>query len=180
MSKIKLISEGANVNSIHWAILKHPEFWNEFKSRTEDVNSPHYGLDDIWARFGEEQDAKDGTAHDAKWYPSAEILGIKPLVLDLFRAVGGVELGGVLITRIPAGKECKPHQDHGWHARRYEKFGVQIASAPNQEFCFDDEKLETKVGDVFWFDNQYTHWVTNPTQYDRITMIVCIRRDKGE
>lgn len=178
--KIKLISEGANVNPIHWAILKHPEFWNEFKSRTEDVNSPHYGLDDIWVRFGEEQNAKDGTAHDAKWYPSAEILGIKPLVLDLFRAVGGVELGGVLITRIPAGKECKPHEDHGWHARRYEKFGVQITSAPKQEFCFDDEKLETKPGDVFWFDNQYMHWVTNSTPYDRISMIVCIRIDKGE
>jgi hypothetical protein len=180
MEKIKLISQGANVNPIHWAILEHPELWNEHNTRTADENSPHYGLDDIWARFGDDIDAVTGQAHDAKWYPSADILGIKPLVYDLFRAVEGVELGGVLITRIPAGKSCKPHVDHNWHARRYEKFGVQITSAPKQEFCFDDEKLETKLGDIFWFDNQYTHWVTNPTQYDRISMIVCIRRDKGE
>lgn len=176
--KIKLISEGANVNPIHWAILQHPELWNQNKARTEDVNSPHYGLDDIWPRFGAPEYAENGLAHDSIWYPSADILGIKPMVYDLFRSVEGVELGGVLITRIPAGKECKPHTDPGWHARRYEKFGVQIASAPNQKFCFEGEELETKPGDVFWFDNQYTHWVTNPTAYDRITMVVCIRREQ--
>ena len=113
-------------------------------------------------------------------YESADILGIKSLVYDIFRFVEGVELGGVLITRIPAGKECKPHVDPGWHARRYEKFGVQITSAPGQKFCFDDVELETKPGDIFWFDNQFNHWVTNPTEYERITMIVCIRKNREQ
>ena len=180
MEKIKLISQGANVAPIYWAILNHPELWNQNNARTKDKTSPHYDLDDIWPRFGEFEYAKNGLPHDSKWYESADILGIKPFVYDLFRAVEGVELGGVLITRIPAGKECKPHQDPGWHAKRYEKFGVQITSAPGQKFCFDNAELETKPGDVFWFDNQYTHWVTNPTPYDRITMIVCIRRDKEQ
>ena len=148
MSNIKLISEGANVAPIYWAILNHPELWNEHDARTKDETSPHYGLDDIWPRFGEVQYAG--------------------------------ELGGVLITRIPAGKECKPHSDPGWHARRYQKFGVQITSAPGQKFCFEDAELETKPGDIFWFDNEYTHWVTNPTPYERITMIVCIRIDKEQ
>ena len=178
MSKIKLISESANVAPIHWAILKHPELWNEHNARTKDESSPHYELDDIWPRFGEIEYAENNQPHDSKWYPSADILGIKPLVYDLFRAVEGVELGGVLITRIPSGKECKPHTDPGWHARRYDKFGVQITSAPGQKFCFEEEELETKPGDIFWFDNQYTHWVVNPTPYDRITMIVCIRKEQ--
>jgi quercetin dioxygenase-like cupin family protein len=160
--------------------LEHPELWNEHNARTKDESSPHYELDDIWTRFGDTEYAENGQPHNSKWYPSADILGIKALVYDLFRAVEGVELGGVLITRIPAGKECKPHTDPGWHARRYQKFAVQITSAPGQKFCFDEEELETKPGDIFWFDNQYTHWVVNPTPYDRITMIVCIRRDKGE
>ena len=178
MSKIKLISQGAKVAPIHWAILEHPELWNQHNARTKDKSSPHYELDDIWTRFGDTEYAENGQPHDSKWYPSADILGIKPLVYDLFRAVEGVELGGVLITRIPAGKECKPHTDPGWHARRYDKFAVQITSAPGQKFCFEEEELETKPGDVFWFDNQYTHWVTNPTPYDRITMIVCIRKEQ--
>lgn len=174
--KIKLLKEGINVAPIYWALLKNPSLWNQNTARTEDEKSPHFGLDDIWARFGEQERAVDGEAHDSKWYPSSDILGIKPLVYDIFRFTEGDELGGVLITRIPPGKMCKPHTDPGWHARRYQKFAVQITSAPGQKFCFEGEELETKPGDLFWFDNQFTHWVTNETPYERVTMIICIRK----
>lgn len=175
--KIALLAEGLPVSGIYWSILQNPQFWNEYKHRTEDPESPHYGLDDIWARFVHPSEMNDGQPHDSVWYPSADVLGVKDACLDVMRSVGGVELGGVLITRIPAGKECKPHTDPGWHARRYEKYGLQITSAPGQKFCFEGEELETKPGDLFWFDNQYTHWVTNPTDYERITMIICVRKD---
>lgn len=175
--KIKLLQRGLNVAPFYWAIQSQPGLWNQNTARTEAVNSPHHGLDDIWARYGDPERAKDGAAHDSSWYPVADALGIKPLCYDLMRMVDGDELGGVLITRIAAGKECKPHTDPGWHARRYQKFGVQITSAPGQEFCFDTERLETRPGDLFVFDNQFEHWVPNPTPYERITMIVCIRTD---
>lgn len=177
MKPIELVSSGLPVSHVHWALMAHPELWNQHTVRTEDPASPHYGLDDIWARYGDPARAMDGAPHDSFWYPAADVLGIKGMCYDLMRAVEGDELGGVLITRIPAGKECKPHTDPGWHARRYQKFGVQIASAPGQAFHFDGVSLETKPGDVFWFDNQFTHWVTNPTPYERVTMIVCIRKE---
>jgi len=176
--KIERIASGLNVAPILWALQEHPELWNTQRARTEDPRSPHHGLDDIWARYGEPGDAETGQPHESRWWPAADILGIRPMCHDLMRAVEGVELGGVLITRIPAGREVKPHTDPGWHARRYEKYGVQIASAPGQRFCFEGEDLETRPGDVFWFDNAYTHWVTNPTNYERITMIVCIRKER--
>ena len=178
--KIKLLDQGLPVSRIHWEIMSHPELWNRHTDRTSDPASPHFGLDDIWARFGDPERAVDGLEHDSFWYPSADILGLKGLCLDVMRVINGVELGGVLITRIPAGKECKPHIDPGWHARRYQKFGIQIASAPNQEFCFEGESLQTKPGDLFWFDNQYLHWVNNPTSYERITMIICIRTENEQ
>ena len=174
---IRLLSRGLPVAPLHWALMQHAELWNRHTSRTADPDSPHHGLDDIWARFGDPGRADDGQPHDAHWYPAAETLGLKAICLNVMHHVGGVELGGVLITRIPAGAECKPHTDPGWHARRYQKFAVQIASAPGQRFCFDGESLETQPGDLFWFDNQSTHWVTNPTPYERITMIVCIRME---
>jgi quercetin dioxygenase-like cupin family protein len=176
--RIQLLESGLNVAPIYWALQQHPELWNQHTARTESPDSPHYGLDDIWARFGDPERAKDGGAHDSFWYPAADLLGIKPMCLDLMRAVEGVELGGVLITRIPPGAECKPHTDPGWHARRYDKFAVQITSAPGQRFCFEGESLESKPGDLFFFDNQFTHWVTNPTAYERVTMICCIRKEK--
>lgn len=173
---IRLIAQGMNVAPIYWALQSHPELWNQHTARTDDPTSPHYGLDDIWPRYGDPERAKDGQPHDAYWYPSADILGIKPMCLDLMRAVEAVELGGILITRIPPGKEVKPHIDPGWHAQRYEKYAIQITSSPGQSFCFEDGQLETKPGDVYWFDNSFSHWVTNPTPYERVTMIVCVRK----
>lgn len=176
--KIKLISTGLNVAPIYWALQSNPQLWNQHTTRTESPDSPHHGLDDIWVRFGDPTRAEDGESHDSYWYPSADVLGIKDMCLDIMRHVQGVELGGVLITSIAPGKEVKPHTDPGWHARRYDKFAVQITSAPGQAFSFEDGSLETKPGDLFWFDNQYTHWVKNDTAYERITMIVCIRKEK--
>lgn len=175
--KIKLLDRGLPVAPIYWALLQNPQLWNQFTARTESPDSPHHGLDDIWARFGETEDAAHFGQHDSKWYPSADVLGIKRLVMDVFHSVDGVRLGGVLITRIPPGKTCRPHVDPGWHARYYEKFGVQITSAPGQRFCFEGESLETRPGDLFWFRNDVLHWVENPTPYERVSMIVCIKRE---
>lgn len=175
--KINRIAQGVIVAPIYWALLENKQLWNQHTTRTADPTSPHHGLDDIWVRFGDPERAEDGQPHDSHWYAPADVLNTRSVCFDLLRAVGGVELGGVLITRIPPGKTCKPHKDPGWHAQRYQKYGVQITSAPGQKFCFDNEELETKPGDVFWFDNQFTHWVTNDTPYERVTMIVCIRKD---
>lgn len=173
--KIKLMGAGYDVNSLRWNLRKHPEIWNLHTDRTKDPESPHFGLDDIWIRYapGGEQ-TKD--AHASQWYPSAYTLGAIDQIKGIFKQFCGTELGGVLITRIPAGMQCKPHEDHGWHARAYEKFALQIESAPGQVFCFDGEEFATRPGDLFWFDNQYKHWVMNPTPYERVTMIICMKR----
>ncbi len=171
--RIKLLASGLQVAPVLWALQSNPHLWNENTARTQDPASPHHGLDDIWARFGAPEEY--ATPHAAKWYPGAKVLGVEAMCMDVMRAATGVELGGVLITRIPPGAACKPHVDDGWHAKRYEKYAVQIASAPGQRFCFKDDALETKPGDFFWFDNQHEHWVTNPTTYERITMVVCVR-----
>jgi hypothetical protein len=175
--KIELLQRGLNVAPIQWALQEHPELWDQHTTRTEDPESPHHGLSDIWARFGPPEAAETGDAHESVWYPCADVLGVKQLAHDVMHFVRGVGLGGVLITRIPAGQHCKPHTDPGWHARYYDKFAVQIASAPGQRFCFEGEALETRPGDLFWFDNQHLHWVENPTPYERITLICCIRKE---
>lgn len=174
--KIKLISEGSDVSRIYWALQNNPQLWNKNTARTEDPLSPHHELDDIWVRYGDaNQDPRK--PHDAKWHEPADILGVKNVCLDVMRAMGGSILGGVLITRIPPGAQCKPHADKGWHADVHDKFALQISSAPGQRFHFEGESLETKPGDLFWFDNQYTHWVTNDTPYERVTMIICVRKE---
>lgn len=175
--KIKLLSSGFNVAPMAWALQEHPELWDQNPARTQDEDSPHHELSDIWVRYAKDQSVVG--AHESAWYPCADLMPIRELVYPLMSFVSGDQLGGVLITKIPAGKQCKPHTDPGWHARYYEKFAMQIQSSPGQRFCFEGESLESKPGDLYWFDNAHTHWVTNPTPYDRITLIVCIKTEKG-
>lgn len=174
MRQIVKLAEGLPVAEMHRALLAQPELWDQNPGRTESKDSPHYGLSDIWARFAA-PGVNGGEPHRSVWYPSADLIPVRELVYPLMSMVEGEELGGVLITKIPAGKMCKPHRDLGWHARAYEKVAVQIAADPEQAFHFHDEHLVTEPGDCFWFDNFHEHWVTNPTNHDRITMIVCIR-----
>lgn len=178
MPKIARVMENVPVAQLYWSLMQRPELWNQRTARTEHPDSPHHGCDDIWLRFGQSGEGEDALRpHDAVWYPEAADLGVKPLCYDLMRFAMGDELGGVLLTRVPAWHRVEPHVDNGWHAKRYEKFAVQIAAAPGQRFCFEDEELESKPGDVYWFDNQHTHWVENPTPYERVTLIVCIRKE---
>lgn len=174
MEKMKLLASGLPVAPIYWNIQSNPNFWNEFTGRTESPSSPHHGLDDVWLRYGKPEHAKSGEAHEAHWYPSAEVFGVKDICHAVVKLVNGEGLGGVLLTRIKPGKMCKPHTDSGWHARRYEKFLVQITSAPGQAFCFEGETHETKPGDLLWFDNSHLHWVINDSEYERVSMIVCV------
>lgn len=178
MSKIRKIADGVNVGPLLWALQSHPELWDQITSRTESPDSPHHGVSDIWVRYGEPGIDRNAE-HDSIWYPSADVLPVRELALPLMAAVGGERLGGVLVTKIPPGGRVRPHADPGWHAGYYDKYAVQIQSHPLQSFNFEGESLVSRPGDVYWFDNQHTHWVTNDSDQDRITLIVCIRAERG-
>jgi len=182
MSKsINLIASGLNVTTLVAELQRNSHLWNQYTMRTERDTSPHYGLDDIWVRFNDYANFKDQASfneeHDSVWYESKLIPHVKELVYPLMAAVKGERLGGVLITRIKPGKTCLPHEDHGWHAHYYHKYGIQLKGGINQSFNFDNESLVTFPGDVFWFNNANMHWVNNDSDQDRITMIVCIKHD---
>lgn len=164
----------ADISGLLATLRAHPELWDQNTSRTENPDSPHHGLSDIWARYA--SPGVDGSKpHSSIWYESPITDSLKVLARKLVEEVNGTELGGVLITRIPPGAECRPHTDPGWHARYYEKVAVQVASAEGQAFMFHGEHLDTKPGDIFWFDNAHEHWVPNPTEHERITAIFCIK-----
>lgn len=186
MRNMHMIARGANVAPLVNELHRQPWLWNQVTLRTAPEQSPHHGLDDIWVRYNplENYDPDKGLAdfnkeHDARWYPAYYSLpSVRPLVFDLMRLVEGERLGFVLITRIPPGATCKPHVDRGWHAEYYDKYAIQLESAPGQTFQFAGESLCTEPGDVFWFNNLEEHAVFNPTEHDRMTMIVCIRSNR--
>lgn len=163
-------------------IARHPDIWNTHTMRTDAYATPHKSVSDIWVRYNAwrnftgDIEAFNGE-HDSEWYPVIhKIPAAWSIAKRLCRALKGKRLGGVLITKVPAGGEVRPHVDHGWHAGYYEKFAVQLASTSEQAFCFEDGSLSALPGEVYTFQNDRLHWVTNPSNEDRMTMIVCVKR----
>lgn len=183
---IRILHHGVNVAPLLQQLDAAPELWDENIFRTElpsgmpDLN-PHKKISDIIVRFndwanwtGDRQAFNE--EHESVWWGAYDKLPyIQPLVFDLMRLHFAERLGMVLITRIPPHCNVGKHIDSGWHARYYLKFGLQLKSAPGQKFCFEGYSLETAPGDLFAFRNDITHWVENPTDEERITMIICLR-----
>lgn len=155
-----------------------PELWNEHRQR---LNGPHTDVSDIWVRYRpwNEYDGNPvffNQPHKSEWYAgAAKIPAVRELAEQMFHLVSGAELGGVLITLIPAGGEVKPHVDGGWHAEYYRKFAIQLKGNEKQAFCFEDSRLSAEPGESYEFDNSKLHWVTNDSDEERMTLIVCVR-----
>jgi len=180
---IRILHRGAVVAPLIQQLEAAPELWDENVFRTESGYNanPHARISDIIVRFNDWANwtgdrAAFNAEHESVWWgPYDKLPYIQPLVFDLMRMFYAERLGMVLITRIPPQCSVAPHIDRGWHSSHYLKFGVQIKAAPGQKFCYKGYNLETQPGDVFAFDNSQIHWVENPTEHERITLIVCLR-----
>lgn len=155
----------------------HDAPWDRHRWRTEHPRSPHREASDIWLRYNsiENFGPSFNDEHDSVWYPDIP-LAARALAEKVAAQFGVTALGGVLLTKIPAGKQIYPHIDRGWHAEHYEKLAVLIEGNTDQAFCYADGEFRCAAGDAFTFNNQDCHWVLNPTDEDRVTLIVCARR----
>ena len=103
-------------------LLRHPEYFGEYSERYAHPMSPHRESTDIWFRFNDvapfERGEKDFSTfcdeHESVWYDVAhKVPIIKDMAAEVMNEVGGTELGGVLLTKLPAGKRIYPHVDSG-------------------------------------------------------------------
>lgn len=184
---IQLLPMRYNVAQALQQIAANPDVWNRHRDRLERYGSPHTAVSDIWVRYNDIANLGDDpqpffqSEHESVWYPVIDqIPAIQDLCLQLMRDVQGKQLGGVLITRIPPGEQVKPHIDTGWHAGFYEKFAIQLMGNAEQAFHFDGHSLSAEPGQSYTFDNSQLHWVTNDSDQDRMTLIVCIRRASND
>jgi len=159
--------------------LEDLDLWNQHTPRRQQY--VHAGISDLWVRYNSWDNYQDlrsfNDEHESVWYPVAyQIPALRFMVNDVLAHLPPVELGGVLITKIPPGGAVQPHSDHGWHAEYYpDKYAVQIKGNKAQAFHFEHLQLSAEPGEVYWFDNSQVHWVTNNSDEDRITMIICTR-----
>jgi quercetin dioxygenase-like cupin family protein len=176
INMFKKLDISFNVENLR-EFLESCDYWDERPHRRNYEGSPHKEMVDIWARFGDPSDLLN--PHEARWYPVAnEAPDLIDICLSVFDYVDGSVLGGVLITKLPAGGEIKHHIDTGWHAEEYDKFYIPITRPEGSRFCFESGDILGAPGDCYWFRNDVSHWVLNDGNSDRITLIVCIKTDK--
>lgn len=174
------------VDGLNEKIKQHPELWNRYTIRTKLYkNSPHREVDDIWIRYRDisEFDPENPQAfageHLSMWY--AAYYYLQPEIDSVLRSVmnnfPNSTLGGVLITRIPPGKQVYRHSDAGfWHSEYYKtKVLVLLESAPGQTFSFENKSYAGVKGEVFKFNNLVDHWVENNSDVDRVSLILAVR-----
>lgn len=161
-------------------LLEHPELWDEITHRTEHPKSPHREVSDIWLRYNDIENFKGDMAtfngpHESVWYPAVRSLpSVKPLVYRVAKEVEAQSVGGILITKVPAGKQVYPHIDQGWHAGHYQKVALQIQGNESQGFCYEDGRLSAVSGQAYQFHNHVPHWVVNDSDEDRVTLIITL------
>ena len=175
MNSFSKLPISADVAFLKLQLNENAQLWDENPMRRSYEGSPHKDMVDIWARYG--VDVKDpALPHVSEWYKGARNLTEVVRISDnLMAELQGDSLGGVLITKLPPGGRILPHTDSGWHAETYEKIHVSISAPDGSYFGFKDGEMHSKDGDVYWFRNDRLHWVENPTDSDRIVMIVCIK-----
>lgn len=177
------IATGVDVTPALLELHRQPELWDEFTERKTADRTPHAAMSDIWLRYRARADLEADrssylTPHTPVFYPAwSKLPALRPIVFGVMTRVQAVQLGGMLITRLPPGGEILPHDDLGsWHAEFFNtKAYVALSSPPGCWNSCGGEVIHMASGDVWTFDNLLPHAVGNPSDEDRITLIVSMR-----
>lgn len=185
MKNFLQIADGVDVTPLLLAIKQHPELWNQFSIRKTTTGTPHTEMSDIWVRYRpfEEFDPANPKAfleaHFPVWYPAWHALPqLRPIVFGMMARMEATHLGGILITRIPPGGKIAPHVDRGWHPEFMNcKLYLPLMTNESCWFRVEDERVTMKTGDIWWLDNTKEHEIVNEGETERMTLIVCMRRE---
>jgi hypothetical protein len=181
MRHFEKIAAGIEVLPLRLDLYRQPELWNEHTARTGGAGS-FVGTDDVWVRFRDPAELTSREAfaepHVPVFYPAWHALPhLRPIVFGLMARVEAVQLGGILLTRVPAGGQVAPHDDKGrWHSTWFNtKAYIPLSSNPGCYNTCADERVVMQVGEAWLFNNLEVHSTVNDGDTDRVTLIVSMR-----
>ena len=187
MSHFTMIADEVDVSRLLAQIDARPQIWNvRPERRTGD--SPHRETDDVWYRYATEAAMKEPgfsqKPHKSVWWPASKITpAVSEVTIDIWDALDYPchrhKLGGVLMTRIPPGKQVYAHNDRGtWHAEHYTtKVWVTLRGNDQCVNTVEDEAMVWKPGEAWSHDNLLVHSVRNSGESERIVLILCFRKE---
>lgn len=184
------LGTGLNVAPLMLAIARRPDLWKEDSYLRHYPQGPFGMVDSIMLRFPEKvvfegPDAEEKLAlykanrlpgfdqHHSVTQPAYLALPeARPLVMSLFHAVGGVQLGRVMINKIAPGGHIVAHADTPEHCSRFKRYHIVLQSAPGVNFRCEDENTYWETGSAFFFRNDLVHEIWNDSSIDRIHLVM--------
>jgi hypothetical protein len=174
----------ANVETLplRLELARNERLWDQRPDRRLYPGTPHAAMTDITVRYMPEADLTDlevrRREHRNVFWPAWYALpSLRPVVFGLMARVQAVELGSILITRLPPGKQIEPHSDAGNWAPAYYNCKAHWTVQGAALVRCEDEACEFGAGSVWTFDNLLTHSIENQTDDDRICVIVSMRAE---
>lgn len=174
----------ADMMPLRLALARQPELWDRDVYRTTFEGTPFAGMSDILLRYSDpakwqgnrEPDALIGDLALVQYPAWAALPECHETIFNLMRRFNGLQLGRVIIARLPPGGQIKPHQDnYGAYAMQDGlRLHVCVQGLPGCLFHCGDETVQMPTDSVWWFQHREMHAAENRSADDRIHLLVDI------
>ena len=175
------IAAGVDTVPVLLELNRVAHLWDRNPQRRTYPGSPHAAMTDITVRYMPEDQITletRGDEHRNVFWPAwHELPSLRPMVFALMQRVAAVELGSIIITRLPQGKMIQPHSDAGGWAAEHYNCKAHVTLMGSALVRCDEEACLFAAGTAWTFDNLLTHSVENVGECDRIVVIVSMRAE---
>ena len=181
MSRFVQLASGVDVVPVMLELNRADRLWDRNPERRLYPGTPHAAMTDITVRYMPEADVTKETRrleHRNVFWPAWHALpSLRPMVFALMTRVQAVELGSILITKLPMGKAIEPHSDKGNWAPEWYNTKCHVTLAGSAQVRCEDDAQTFATGSVWTFDNLLIHSVECISACDRIVCIVSMRAE---
>jgi aspartyl/asparaginyl beta-hydroxylase len=175
------LASGVDVVPVLLELNRADHLWDRNPERRLYPGTPHAAMTDITVRYMPEAEVSmetRRTEHRNVFWPAWHALpALRPMVFALMHRVAAVELGSILITKLPQGKMIQPHSDAGNWAPEFYNCKVHITLAGSAFVRCDEDACKFEAGTIWTFDNLLTHSIENIGSCDRVVVIVSMRSE---
>lgn len=173
------LASGVDTVPVLLQLNRAAHLWDRSPFRRLYPDTPHAAMTDIIVRYMPEGnvtlESRRLEHRNVFWPAWHELSALRPIVFLLMGRVGAVELGSILITKLPPGKVIQPHTDAGnWAPEFYNCKAHLTVYGSALSWCKDEESIQ-RAGEVWTFDNLLPHSITNNGDCDRICCIISMR-----
>ena len=179
MSRFVQLASGVDVVPVMLELNRAAVLWDQDPFRRSYPGTPHAAMTDIVVRYMPDwqitTQARRDEHRNVFWPAWNALPSLRPMVFALIARVAAVELGSILITKLPPGEMIQPHSDAGSWAPEYYNCKAHITLAGSAIVGCDDEEHKFDTGTIWTFDNLLNHSVECIGEKDRIVCIVSMR-----